>query len=289
MNKNNKTLVFVGAHPDDESFGPGATLARYSAAGVKVYCICATGGEAGTVEPKHLEGYDSIKSLRADELRRAGEALGLSGIFHLGYRDSGMRGTLDNNHQDSLAMASLDEAAGRIVKIFRQIRPDVVITHDAGGSYGHPDHIATHEATNRAFYASGDSEQYPGTGTPFQPAKLYYMVRPHGMMRIAVKLMPLFGQDPHHFGRNRDIDLTRTAGFEYPVHAIIRLTKQDIEAHNRAADCHASQFGGGGGRRGGIFRIINTIERFRQPRNHFMRAYPSPTRHREKDLFEGLE
>ena len=191
-----KTLVFFGAHPDDESFGIGSTLAQYAASGVKVYYVCSTGGEIGTVDPSHLKEHDTIEQLRIVELKCAAEVLGLSGVFYLGYRDSGMQGSVDNKHPDSLAMASIEEVASRAVRIIREIKPDVVITHDAGGGYGHPDHLATHNATVKAFYAAGDSAQYPESGPPFQLGKLYFGVRPRKLMRIIVRLMPLFGQDP---------------------------------------------------------------------------------------------
>src|ERR1035437_9691574 len=100
-----KAMVFFGAHPDDESFGPGATLAQYAAAGVDVYYVCSTGGEAGTVDPKHLKENQTVEHLRAEELKCASDALGLAGVFYLGYRDSGMFGSPDNKHPDSLAMA----------------------------------------------------------------------------------------------------------------------------------------------------------------------------------------
>ena len=282
-----KTLVFFGAHPDDESFGVGSTLAQYAASGVKVYCVCSTGGEAGTVDSEHMKGYATIEQLRSAELKCAAQVLGLADVVYLGYRDSGMRGSENNKHPDALAMAPLEEVAGRIVKIIREIKPDVVITHDAGGRYGHPDHIATHNATVKAFYAAGDPTQYTEAGPVFQPRKLYFGVRPRGLTKMMVKLMPLFGQDPHRFGRNKDIDFTRMIDVEYPVHAVIRLSKQAIEIRNKAAACHASQ--GGGRPRPGPFRILRIIEKLRGQRDYFMRAYPPPTRrHREKDLFEGV-
>jgi len=292
MNKQ-RTLAFFGAHPDDESFGPGSTLAQYALSGVKVYCICSTGGEAGTVAPEHMKGYATIKELRSTELKCAAQALGLADVIFLGYRDSGMPGSEDNKHPEALAMAPLEEVTGRIVKIMRQIKPDVVITHDAGGGYGHPDHIATHNAVVKAFRAAGDPTQYPEAGPVFQPGKLYFGVRPGGSMKLMIKLMPLFGQDPHHFGRNRDIDLTRRLEVEYPVHAVIHLTKQAIEIRNKAAACHASQGGGrpqGGGQpRINPFRFMQMINRLQGPRDYFMRGYPSPDgRHREKDLFQGV-
>ncbi len=286
MNKQ-KALVFFGAHPDDESFGIGSTLAQYAASGINVYYVCSTGGEVGTVDPKHLKGQETVEQLRSAELKCAAEVLGLAGVFCLGYRDSGMQGSADNKHPDSLVMAPIEEVAGRAVKIIREIKPNVVITHDAGGGYGHPDHIATHTATVKAFYAASDPAQYPEAGPVFRPDKLYFGLRPRRLMKMMVRLMPLLGQDPHHFGRNKDIDLTKTTSMEYPVHAVIRLKKQSIGSRNKAVACHASQ--SSGGRRPGLFRILGIIENIRGPRDYFMREYPPPTsRRREKDLFEGL-
>ena len=281
-----KVLLFVGAHPDDETFGIGGTLAQYAAAGVKVYYACATRGEAGTVEPQYMKGYASIGDMRWAELRCAAQVLGLADVIHLGYRDSGMSGSKDNKHPGSLAMAPLDDVAGRIVEIIRELKPDVVITHDAGGGYGHPDHIATHNATVKAFYSAADPKQYPEAGPMFQPHKLYFGVRPHGFMKLMVRLMPLFGQNPRRFGCNKDIDLTRMIDVEYPFHAVIRLTKRSLEIRDKAAACHASQ--GGGRIRPGPFRILRILERLRGQRDCFIRAYPPPTRRREKDLFEGI-
>jgi len=286
MNKHKK-LVFFGAHPDDESFGIGSTLAQYAAAGVKTYYVCSTGGELGTVEPQFLENYSSIKELREYEMKCAAEALGLTGVFYLGYRDSGMRGSESNKHPESMAMAPIDEVAGQIVKIIREIKPDVVVTHDSGGEYGHPDHVATHNGVEKAFYAANDPDQYPEEGPPFQPCKLYYSVLSRKLIKLLVKLMPLFGQDPHHFGRNRDVDLTKMMGEEPLINAVIRLNKESVEIRSRAVACHSSQ-SSGPGRRPGLFRIMDLIQKLQGPRDSFTRAYPPPTRHREKDLFEGL-
>ena len=132
MNKQ-KTLVFFGAHPDDESYGMGSTLAQYAASGVRVYYVCSTGGESGTVAPEHLKGHATIKELRSAEMACAAQVLGLAGVFDLGYRDSGMQGSQDNKLPDALAMAPVEEVAGRMVKIIREIKPLVVVTHDAGG------------------------------------------------------------------------------------------------------------------------------------------------------------
>jgi N-acetyl-1-D-myo-inositol-2-amino-2-deoxy-alpha-D-glucopyranoside deacetylase len=282
-----KKLLFVGAHPDDETFGIGGTLAHYADAGVKVYYACATRGEVGTVDSRYMNGYNSIGDLRWAELRCASRVLGLADVVYLGYRDSGMSGSKDNEHPDSLVSAPLDEIAGRIVAAIRKLKPDVMITHDSGGGYGHPDHIATHNATVKAFYAAGDPKQYPDAGQTFQPRKLYFGIRPSGFVKIMVSLMPIFGQNPRRFGRNKDIDLVRMMEVEYPVSAVIRLSKRAIEVRDEAAACHASQ--GGGRFRQGPFSILRIVERVGGQRDCFMRDYPIPTgRHREKDLFEGI-
>jgi len=283
--KKQRTLIFFGAHPDDETFGLGTTLALYALRGVRVFFVCSTNGEEGTVDPEYMKGYNDIVELRRDELKAAAQVLGLTDVIWLGYRDSGMNGSDSNKHPDALVMAPFDEVVGKMVGIIREIRPDVVITHDAGGGYGHPDHIATHNAAVKAFYAAADPEQYPEAGPAFQSQKLYFRVWPRGFMKIAVKLMPLFGQDPHHFGRNKDIDLTKSI-VEYPVHAIIRPTKKAREIRTRAAAYHASQGGSQPRWRSSILRILETL---RREQNAFMCEYPPPTRHRGKDLFEGID
>ncbi len=285
--KMNKTLVFFGAHPDDESFGLGATLAQYAAAGVRTYYVCSTGGEVGTVDESYLKDHDTVESLRVEEMKCAAIVLGLAGVFYLGYRDSGMPGSPDNKHPNALAAAPIEEVAGRAVKIIREIRPDVVLTHDAGGGYGHPDHVATHNAVIEAFYAAGDPNRYPEAGPVFQPAKLYFPVRHFRFMKVMIALMPLFGQDPHHFGRNRDVDLTKISRISYPVNAVVHVNKKAVEQRAKAIACHASQ--SSGPRRGGLFRVLEIIEKLRGPRDHFMRAYPPPNSRREKDLFEGID
>jgi LmbE family N-acetylglucosaminyl deacetylase len=265
----------------------GATLAQYASSGVKVYYVCSTRGEAGTVDPEFMQGYKTIADLRTAEMDCAAKVLGLSGVIYLGYRDSGMTGSQDNQNPASLFMAPVEQVASLMVKIMRELQPDVVITHDAGGGYGHPDHIATHNAVVKAFYAANDPAQFPKAGPPFQPAKLYFGIRPAGIMKIAVRLMPLLGQNPHKFGRNKDIDLTKMLDVKYPVHAVVRLKNKSLEIRDEASACHASQVGGRP--RPGPFRIFRLIDGLRGQRDYFMRDYPPVTaKHLEKDLFEGI-
>jgi N-acetyl-1-D-myo-inositol-2-amino-2-deoxy-alpha-D-glucopyranoside deacetylase len=287
MNKP-KTLLLTGGHPDDESFGVGATLAQYAMAGYNVYYVCGTRGEAGEVPPEMLKGYKSIADLRTHELECAAKVLGLKDVIYLGYRDSGMAGSPENKHPNAFAAAPIEQVAKRIVKILREIKPEVVITSDPNGGYGHPDHIAIHRATLMAFAACGDPKKYPDLGHPFQPQKLYFHVFPHRFFRFFIRILKLFRRDVHHIGRNKDIDMEAFLEPDFPVHAIIRINKKANDARNQAAACHASQLPPGGGpRRGGIMGLINRIL---GPRDYYMRVYP-PVKGRlnERDLFQGVK
>ncbi len=282
--KGKKTLCFIGAHPDDETFGLGSTLAHYAAAGVKVYYICATRGEAGMNNLNQLREFESLGELRSDELNCAAKILGLAGVVHLGYRDSGMLGTDDNKHPEALAVAPLGEVSERIVKVIRSLKPDVVITHDPIGGYRHPDHVVVHNATVKAFEIAADPTRYPEAGSAFQPQKLYFHVLPRKLLKAAVKLMPFFGQDPRHFGQNKDVDLASLAEVDFPIHAVIRPTKAAVGIRNDAMLCYASQRGSGPPRRNLLF----LIRRFLGQRDSFMRAYPPANGRRERDLFENV-
>ncbi len=280
-----KTLLFVGAHPDDETFAIGGTLARYAADGVKVYYACATRGEAGTADAESMKGFGSVGDMRWAELECAARVLGLAGTIHLGYRDSGMAGSADNLNPKSLAMATLEQVSGRIVGIIRKLKPQVVITHDPIGGYRHPDHIAVHHATLAAFNSAANGDLFPEMGTGFQPQKLYYNVFPRRLMKLAVKVMPLFGQNPHKFGRNHDIDFASMVETEFPIHARIRIDKRFTGIREEARSCYRSQLGGGPPRRG-FFRFFSI---FSAKQDCYMRAYPEGKgRLHERDLFSGI-
>lgn len=265
-----KTILVVLAHPDDESFGMGGTLAFYAKRGVDVHLLCATKGEAGTVDPKYLENYSSIAELREAELACAAQALGLKSVSFLGFRDSGMAGSADNRHPDSLVSASSETVASRIVAHIRRLRPNIVITFDHVGGYHHPDHIAIHNATVRAFHASGDAKHFPDAGTPFQPEKLYFSAIDRRRLRRMVSLMRLTGRDPTKLGRNKDIDLTLlTRDADTPPHVTINYRSVQ-ERKDRADACHASQEGG----RFSRFSLLDFVTRLLGRSDSFTRAHP---------------
>ena len=189
-----------------------------------------------------MNGHKSIAELREGELRCASGVLGLKGVYFLDYRDSGMPGSPDNQHPNALAAAPLEEVAAKVVHYIRLLRPQVVLTFDPIGGYRHPDHIAIHKATVEAFHAAGDPNRFPGDLPPCQPEKMYFHTFSRRFLRAALRVMPLFGFDPHHFGRNKDIDLASLAVEDFPTHAYIDF-REVAEAKDKASACHASQEG----------------------------------------------
>jgi LmbE family N-acetylglucosaminyl deacetylase len=263
-----KTLLAVLAHPDDESFGLGGTLALYSRKGYDVYYVCATRGEAGTVDEEYLKGFKDTAEMRTNELLRAAKELGLKEVFFLGYRDSGMPGMEDNQHPNAQINAPVEEVAAKVVKYIRELKPDIVLTFDPIGGYKHPDHIHIHKATVLAFTNADNSSFHPEAGAPFKSQALYYQIFPKALLRTAVRLMPLFGKDPTKFGRNGDINMKEIAEVDFPVH--VRLdTRSVAEAKQKASECHASQ-GGMQMRRG----VMGFVTKLIGEKEDYMRAYP---------------
>src|ERR1044071_3567721 len=263
-----KTILAVLAHPDDESFGLGGTLALYASKGYDTYYVCATRGEAGTVDPEHLNGFKDTAELRTGELERAAKILGVKQVFYLGYRDSGMPGTEENKHPDAQINHSIDEFAGKVVKYIRELKPAVVITFDPIGGYKHPDHIHIHKATVLAFEKADDASFHPEAGSPYKPRALYFQVFSRRILRWTVRLMPLLGKDPTKFGRNQDVNLRELAEVDFPVHARVDISPVS-EIKREASRQHASQ-GGSQMRRGWMGFLTKLIGE----REEFMRAYP---------------
>ncbi|GAP19882.1 PIG-L deacetylase family protein [Leptolinea tardivitalis] len=278
-----KTLLAVLAHPDDESFGTGGTLALYARQGVDVYLVCATRGEVGEMPEEMMAGFKTIGEKRESELRCAGETLGLKSIFFLGYRDSGMPGTADNHHPQALAAQPTEAVACEVAQFIRRLKPQVVITFDPIGGYYHPDHIAIHKATVRAFNLAGDPSFDCGNLKPYTPQKLYFQTISRRFLRFAVGLWRLLGRDPHKFGTNQDIDMAAIAEVEFPITA--RIHCRDVADIRAAASaCHASQ--GGAGMSGGI---VGWFRRQFDSTEDYMRAVPPVKKgEKETDLFAGV-
>ncbi len=270
----------VFAHPDDETFGTGGTLALYAQQGVDVVLVCATRGEVGSL-PEEMAGWKGdLAALRENELRCAAGILGLNEVLFLDYRDSGMPGSDDNNHPDALVAQGTEAVAERILPLIQEYQPQVIITFDPIGGYKHPDHIAIQRATEIAFQKAITEN---GASSAYQPQKLYYHTFPRTLLKVLVRVLSFFGGDPHHFGRNKDIDLMDLTETEYPIHARVNY-RSVVKLKETASACHHSQLDPGSHSPLRILsRVLGTTETF-------MRAYPpADDSVKEKDLFEGVD
>ncbi|OBA83743.1 N-acetyl-1-D-myo-inositol-2-amino-2-deoxy-alpha-D-glucopyranoside deacetylase [Mycobacterium sp. 1164966.3] len=175
-------LLFVHAHPDDESLSTGATIAHYAARGADVRVVTCTLGEEGEVIGERwaalaVDQADQLGGYRVGELTEALRALGAGEPTYLGgagrWRDSGMQGTAPRRRQRFID-ADEQEAVGALVAIIREQRPHVVVTYDPRGGYGHPDHVHAHTVTTAAVTAAGAADSYPGN--PWAVPKFYWTV-----------------------------------------------------------------------------------------------------------------
>ena len=195
-----RRLLLVHAHPDDETIGNGATMAKYAAGGAHVTLVTCTLGEEGEVldpDLAHLaaDKEDALGLHRLGELATALEALGVRDSRFLGgpgrYRDSGMMGLPTNERPDAFWQADLDEAAGHLVMVIREVRPQVLVTYDENGGYGHPDHIQAHRVAVRAAELAADPAY--GVGEPWRIAKTYYNTMPRSVIEEGIEAMKKAG------------------------------------------------------------------------------------------------
>ena len=174
--RDGRRLLLVHAHPDDESIGTGATMAKYAAEGAGVTLVTCTLGELGEVIPADLallaaDREDRLGEYRIGELAAACAALGVTDHRYLGgpgrWRDSGMMGLDTNDEPGCFWQADLDEAAGELLKVIYEVRPQVLVSYDENGFYGHPDHIQAHRVARRAFeLADGQVSKFYATAAP---------------------------------------------------------------------------------------------------------------------------
>ena len=144
-------LLAAFAHPDDEGFGSGGSLAMLVARGAQVTLVCGTNGDVGEISDPALATPENLAQVRQQELRSAMAVTGVADIRFLNYRDSGMAGTEDNEHPNSLHQAEPAKVVQTLLDIIQETRPEIVITHDPSGGYGHPDHRAMCRHTTEAY------------------------------------------------------------------------------------------------------------------------------------------
>jgi N-acetyl-1-D-myo-inositol-2-amino-2-deoxy-alpha-D-glucopyranoside deacetylase len=243
-----RRMVVVHAHPDDEVINTGATMAMYADQGAAVTLVTCTLGEEGEIllpELAHLaaDRDDALGEYRIGELGDAMKALGIDDHRFLGapgkYRDSGMMGTPANDRPESFWQADLDTAAADLVGILRETRPQVLISYDENGGYGHPDHIQAHRVMNRGAELARDAAFRPDLGAAWDVAKIYHCVIPHSFLQAGIDAMRAAGDTEFFFGAERAEDLP----FGVPDELVTTIINADdyIEAKMGSMRAHATQ------------------------------------------------
>ncbi len=227
------SVLAVFAHPDDEGFGCGGTLAMLVARGAAVTLVCATNGDVGEISDPALATPETLPQVRQEELRRAMAVTGVNDLRFLDYRDSGMAGTADNQHPNSLHQAPAETVVSRLADIMRENRPNLVLTHDPSGGYGHPDHIAVCRHVTAAFQQVNDAESKDAAATSMS---LYYVCFPRSNFRRMWREMLDLGITPPF--ASLDIDSLGTPDDE--VTATVDVTDY-VDVKIASLNCHQTQ------------------------------------------------
>jgi LmbE family N-acetylglucosaminyl deacetylase len=225
------------AHPDDEQ-GVTGTLALYAQQGIRTGLICATRGELGEISDPALATPETLGAVREQEMRTAAARAHIENLWFLDYRDSGFVDSPRNQDAEAFINADPQEVVGRIVRVIREFKPQVIVTFDQTGGYGHPDHLAISRWTTDAFEAAGDVARYPEAGPAWVPARLYYASMPRSFSRrlnaFIRKHIPdssFAGFDPEKMGLP-DEEITHTVN----VADLVGLKMESLRAHATQLD-----------------------------------------------------
>jgi N-acetyl-1-D-myo-inositol-2-amino-2-deoxy-alpha-D-glucopyranoside deacetylase len=276
------TLMTVHAHPDDEAISTGGILAKYSAEGVRTVLVTCTKGELGEAEdplyrpPRPGMG---ITEIREKELAAAIRILKIGAYHNLNYKDSGMIGTPGNYDPKAFAQADITEATHRLAYIIRRERPQVIVTYDENGIYGHPDHIMANRVTRKAFVAASDlnltlDEYEP----PWQPGKLCFFVLPKSRLKK-------FRRAAEDTGNPEAVPADLMGTPDNEIATRIDVT-QFLDQKFEAIFSHASQFGPSHR----FHHLPDELKAEMFGVEHFVCALGCgrPVKGKETDLFHGL-
>ncbi|MEA2499870.1 MAG: mycothiol S-conjugate amidase [Actinomycetota bacterium] len=259
-------------------------MAKYADEGVRVTLICATGGEEGEILNPRMDRpgiQESMPELRRAELETACDILGVQRIYHLGYRDSGMPGSDANKRPEAFWNADPDEALGKIVKIIRDERPEVVLCYDESRGYEHPDHVRVHEWGTEAFHAAGDPERFPDAGAPWTPSKLYYFAT------FTRQRLEKLNEEALREGIESPfvgwLENWETMGFEEPNVTTQIDVGEYIDLRSKALLAHATQIDPDSF----WFAIPDDMQRKVYPWEDYTLISPEPGGEIEDDLFAG--
>ena len=224
------SVLAAFAHPDDEGFGVGGTLAMLANRGARITLVCATNGDVGEISDSALATPENLATVRQGELRQAMTVTGISDVRFLNYRDSGMDGTPDNSHPSSLNQASADQVSARLVEIMKEVQPRLVFTHDPTGAYGHPDHRAIYRHTTQAFNQTVN--QSGGAGNEF----LYYVCFPRSNFRRMWQQMKDMGIEPPF----ASLEVEKIGSPDEAV-TTVRDVSSYVDTKIASLDCHRTQ------------------------------------------------
>jgi N-acetyl-1-D-myo-inositol-2-amino-2-deoxy-alpha-D-glucopyranoside deacetylase len=288
-----RRLLLVHAHPDDETIGTGATMAKYAAEGAHVTLVTCTLGEEGEIlvpELAHLaaDKEDGLGPHRIEELAAAMRALGVDDHRFLGgpgrWRDSGMMGLPTNDRPDCFWQADPQQTVAELVAVMREVRPQVVVTYNEFGGYGHPDHIQAHRVAVAAFDAAGDAGRFPDAGAAWQPTKLYFTAFPTSYLRMGFEALKEMGEEAP-FGVTSPDELN----FGDPDESVTtRIDARDyLDAKADAMRAHATQIQV----HGPFFALSNNIGQRAFGYEHYRLirgGTPPAAGEVEEDLFAGV-
>jgi N-acetyl-1-D-myo-inositol-2-amino-2-deoxy-alpha-D-glucopyranoside deacetylase len=289
-----RRILLVHAHPDDETINNGATMARYVDQGAHVTLVTCTAGEEGEVLVPSLEhlaaqAEDDLGPHRVTELASAMAALGVTDHRFLGgtgrYRDSGMMGTPANDRPECFWRADLTEAATHLVEVIREVRPQVLVTYDEFGGYGHPDHIQAHRVATYGAALAAVPSYRADLGPAWDVPKVYWSAMPRSYVARGIEKMKEAGTD--FFGVESVDDLP----FVVPDDAVSAVVDGHavVERKLDAMRAHATQIAGDGP----FFALSNHIgleawsdEFYRLARG--VQGPVDPSTGWETDLFAGV-
>lgn len=279
----NETILAIFAHPDDECFGTGGTLAKHTARGGRVVLACATRGEAGEISDPALATPETLGTVREAELRASCAVLGIEQLHFLGYRDSGMEGTPENDDPRCYHRADPVEATRQLVALIREVKPQVVITFEPGGGYGHPDHVAVSRHTTAAYDLAGDPEAYPDAGAAWQPERLFYTAIPTSTFEVLRERMKALGLDTSMFDQSGAVRRSFTDDL---ITSVVDVSAH-LDTKSAAFECHRTQHNPNS-----LFRRIpEELMREVMAREYYAQARPAPDpgAARSDDLFSGIQ
>ncbi|WP_030291104.1 N-acetyl-1-D-myo-inositol-2-amino-2-deoxy-alpha-D-glucopyranoside deacetylase [Streptomyces katrae] len=291
-----RRLLLVHAHPDDESINNGVTMAKYAAEGAHVALVTCTLGEEGEVIPPGLahlapDRDDTLGAHRIGELAAAMEELGVTDHRFLGgpgrFRDSGMMGAEQNRRPGSFWSADVDEAAAHLVEVIREVRPQVLVTYDPDGGYGHPDHIQAHRVAMRGAELAAEATYRRDLGDPWETGKIYWNRVPRSVVEEGFARLQAAGAKLPFPGLASPDDVPGVVADE-KITAEIGADGAFVAAKAAAMRAHATQIAV----EGPFFALSNDLAQPLFSREYYELAAGrpgAPAGEREHDLFAGVQ